>query len=439
MSGGAPISLLSRRAALRFGAAVGLAAIAPAQAQEATEDLEQRLREAARRGGAVRLRPGVTTIRSLQLPDGATLVGAGGSTLRLHGAGPLLWARDAGRIAPESVTLDGAGGFLEKDRGLVDFENVARLSVHGCTIKNSPAQGIRLWRCGGVFAQNLVERAHAAAYHALDGFGVDIDGNHLRDCGDNGVLVWTSKPGAFEGSRVRNNLIEDIRNVSGGDGPYGNGVGIWRSGGVRVENNRIFRCAYTFVRNNEGTDILVEANDCKVCGERAMYAEFGAKRATFRNNRIEDAGAGVAVANARSHGTDFGVVTGNTIVNLRETHPDNEFGPEMFWRTGILGERNCEIAGNTIVGPAWIGIGLEGWRENVRAEDNVIEDADYGITFAVGPGAGEGAILRNRIRRSRKAAVTAFAYITPASADLMAPGATAESFPGLTMRDNSLE
>jgi len=437
MSGGAPTSSLSRRAALRLGAGAVLAATA--QAQDATEDLARSLREAARRGGAVRLRQGVTTIRSLELPDGATLIGGRGSTLRLQGVGPLLWAKDASRIALEGVTLDGSSGVIERDRGLVDFKNVARLSIHGCAIKNSSAQGIKLVRCGGVFAQNLIERADAAGYHSLDGFGVDIDGNHVRDCGDNGVLVWTSKPGAFEGSRVRNNLIEDVHNLSGGDGPYGNGVGIWRSGGVRVENNRIFRCAYTFVRDNEATDTLVESNDCKVCGERAMYAEFGAKRATFRNNRIEDAGAGVAVTNARSHGTDFGVVAGNTIVDLRERHPDGEFGAGMFWRTGVLGERNCEIAGNSVVGPAWIGIALAGWRENVRAEDNVIEGADYGIVFAVGEGVGEGMILRNRIRRSRKAAMTAFAYITPASGDLMAPSAKTDAFPRLVIRDNSLE
>ena len=208
---------------------------------------------------------------------------------------------------------------------------------------------------------------------------------------------------------------------------------------MRIENNRIHRCAYTFVRDCDGTDTIVEGNDCKICGERAMYAEFGAKRATFRNNRIEDAGGGVAVTNARSHGTDFGVVAGNTIVNLRETHPDREFGPEMFWLSGIVGEKNCEISGNRIIGPAWIGVMLGGWRENVRAEDNVIEGADYGIVFAIGPEVGEGLIARNRIVGSRKAAVAAFASIWPASADLMGPGARPQDFPRLTMSGNRLE
>ena len=105
-------------------------------------------------------------------------------------------------------------------------------------------------------------------------------------------MVWTSQAGRYEGSRIRNNIIEDIHNISGGDGPYGNGVSIWGSGSVRVENNKIYRCAYTAVRNNAGRDILVIGNDCKGFGEKAMYAEFGAKRATFRDNKIVDAGGG---------------------------------------------------------------------------------------------------------------------------------------------------
>ena len=258
---------------------------------------------------------------------------------------------------------------VEAKRGLLDFEDAAGLSIRGCGIKNSSGHGVNLTRCGGVFAQNRIEHVQGAGFHSLDGLGFDIDGNHISDCGDNGVMVWTSQAGRYEGSRIRNNIIEDIHNISGGDGPYGNGVSIWGSGSVRVENNKIYRCAYTAVRNNAGHDILVIGNDCKGFGEKAMYAEFGAKRATFRDNKIFDAGGGIALANAEG-GTDIGVVTGNTVANLRETHPDSEFGPSMFWMTGILAERNCEIAGNNIIGPAWIGVMLGGYRENLRAEGN---------------------------------------------------------------------
>jgi uncharacterized secreted repeat protein (TIGR03808 family) len=439
MSDVAKTSALSRRSLLRLCAGAVLTAPCAAQAQDQTESIAGRLRDAARRGGVVRLPRGTTAIRSLELPPGATLVGERGSTLKLIGQGPLLYARGAAGLTLENLTFDGAEGLIAKDGGLLDFEDVASLRVHGCAIENSKAHGIKLTRCGGVFTQNRIERARDAAYFSLDGFGVDIDNNHIRDCGDNGVLVWTSKEGAYEGSRVRNNLIEDIHNFSGGDGLYGNGVGVYRCGSVRVENNRIHRCAYTAVRNTGAHDVAVLGNDCKDFGEKAMYAEFGAKRAVFRDNRIENAGGGIAVTNGRSHGTDGGGVAGNTILSLRETHPDSEFGPEMFWRTGVLGERNCEIAGNKIIGPAWIGVALGGWRENVRAVDNVIEGADFGVVFATGPDVGEGTIARNRILSARKAAVIAFAGAAPVGGDLLARSARAEAFPRLTVSDNSTE
>ncbi len=418
-----------------FGFAAGFFATPfPVLARDQTADLAEQLRSGATSGRATRLAPGVTAIRSLELPPGARLIGApGGSTLRLIGPGPLLYANGASGVTLESIAFDGGDNMVEAKRGLLDFVDAANLSIRGCTIKNSTGHGVNFLRCGGVFAQNIIEHVRDAGFHSLDGLGFDIDGNHVSDCGDNGVMVWTSQAGRFEGSRIRNNTIEDIHNISGGDGPYGNGVSIWGSGSVRVENNKIYRCAYTAVRNNAGHDILVVGNDCKGFGEKAMYAEFGAKRATFRDNKIADAGGGIALANAEA-GTDIGVVTGNTIANLHETHPDDEFGPSMFWMTGILAEKNCEIAGNTIVGPAWIGVMLGGYRENLRAESNSISGADYGIAFATGLRVGEGVIAHNKITASRKAAIVAMAGPRILEGDLLGPGG--RSYPRLRVEGN---
>lgn len=430
----------SRREMLRLGAA-GLLIPASWNAASAAPDasgwLAARLREAARTGGVVRLPAGVTGTRALDIPDGVTLVGVPGrSILKLVGPGPLLSAAGAGGIALESIIFDGGGGYIEPKRGLLDFSDIVHLSIHGCTIRRSSARGVNLLRCGGRFAQNTIEHIHDAGYYSLDGLGVDIDGNHVRECSDNGVMVWTNVAGRYEGSRVRNNLIEDIDNISGGNGPYGNGVSIYGSGSVRVENNRIYRCAYTAVRNNAGHDVYVAGNDCRRFGEKAMYAEFGAKRSTFKNNRIDDAGAGIAVANAEA-GTDAAIVTGNTIANLRKNRPDQDFGPEMFWLTGILAEKNCEISGNTVIGSAWIGIALGGWRENVRAEGNTLIGNDYGVVFATGEDTGLGVIVGNKITGSRKAAIAAAAGANLLPGDVSAPGAAAK-YARLVVRDNEV-
>lgn len=419
----------TRRHFLGFCAA-GLAHPAAAAPPDATQWLRDRLREAARTGAAVRLPPGVTATRSLTLEAPVSLIGAG-STLRLIGPGPLLRGEGVAAVTLENVAFDGGGAsFADRKTGLVHFADVPRLTIHGCAFRRSGGRGVDLLRCGGRFAQNIVEHVRDAGLFSLDGLGVDIDGNDIRRCGDNGVQIWTSVAGRYEGSRIRNNRIEDIANLSGGDGPYGNGIAIWGAGFVRVETNRISRCAYTAVRNNAGHDVEVIGNECKGFGERAMYAEFGAKRATFKNNKIDDAGAGIALANAE-RGTDIGLVTGNVITGLHETHPDDEFGPQMSWLTGIEAESNVVVAGNTVIG-GWMGVRCGGYRQNIRVEDNHLIDNEYGVTFQIGEGVGRAVIARNEIRGARKAAIAAIAGQEIVPGDVSRPE-IASKYPGVVI------
>jgi uncharacterized secreted repeat protein (TIGR03808 family) len=431
-----PPVALSRRELLRLCCAASASFCLPNPlAQARTGDIAQRLREAARKGAAVSLPAGEITLTGFDLPEGAILTGIPGRTvLKLSGLGPLLSGNMARKITLENIIFDGATGFTPKEKGLLDFSDVVDLSLRGCAVRRSSARGLNLVRCGGVVAQNDIADVADVGLHSLDGLGVDIDNNHIRRCADNGLIIYATSAGRYDGSRVRNNIIEDIENRSGGNGPYGNGVFVWGAGVVRVERNRISRCAYTAVRNNSGHGVEVIGNDCKTFGEKAMYAEFGAKNSVFRDNRIEDAGAGIAVANA-DKGTDGAIVSGNTIVSMKPNRPDAEFGPEMLWLTGILAEKNAEITGNKIVGPGWIGVALGGWRENLRAEGNEISGVDYGVVLATGEGAGDATVARNRIS-AKKAAVIATAGMNFLPGDLTKPGA--KKYPRLTVLENVL-
>lgn len=427
-------TMLSRRKLLRLCGAANASLLLPSPIARARGlDLSARLRAAITTGAAVSLPAGEISVNGLDLPDGATLKGVPGRTiLKLSGAGPLLSAHLARRITLEGLVLDGAAGFIGRDKGLLDFSDVAELSIHGCVIRHSTGHGVSLTRCGGVFAENEISHADDAGFHSLDGLGLNIEGNHIRDCADNGVVLRASAAGRYEGARVRNNSVEDVRNRSGGNGPYGNGVLVWGASGISVARNRIARCAYSAVRNNAGHSVSVLGNDCRDLGEKAMYAEFGAKNATFRDNHIENAGAGIAVANA-DHGTDGALVSGNTIIGMKPNRPDADFGPDMLWLTGILVEKNAVVSGNHIVGPGWIGVALGGWRENLRAEANDISDVDYGVVFATGEGTGEAAIVDNRIR-ARKAGVIASAGMNFFPEDLTKPGA--KVYPRITLKGN---
>src|SRR5208337_2943623 len=95
---------------------------------------------------------------------------------------------------------------------------------------------------------------------------------------------------------------------------------------------------------------------------------------------------------------------------------------------------NCEIAGNNIIGPAWIGVMLGGYRENLRVEGNIISGADYGIAFATGLRVGDGVIAHNKITGSHEAAVAAMSGPRVLEGDLLAPDG--RSYPRLRVEGN---
>ena len=117
-----------------------------------------------------------------------------------------------------------------------------------------------------------------AAIFSLDGRGLEIAHNVFSDCGDNGILVWTSKP-AECGTIVQANRIEQIAAKSGGSGQYGNGINVFRAAGVLVANNRITDCAYSAVRGNAASNIQMIGNNCARLGEVALVRRVRLSRA----------------------------------------------------------------------------------------------------------------------------------------------------------------
>ena len=271
---------------------------------EATSALLAGVAEAARKSRPHVLPPGVTSIYQVVLPDGAHLLGArGGSTLRLGYAGPML-SNDgpARRLTFEGVTFDGGGRAINGAYGLFTFADVAEVEMEDCRVVNSTI-ALLLRRCGGRIRLSRFEDHSNTALYDENCSGLVIDANHVHRCGDNGIHHWGSLKGRHDGSRISNNVITDIKNLSGGDGLWGNGVRVAECGPVTVDGNVVERCAYTAIRNTGGWEVTVSNNRCKSLNERAMYAEFGFRDATFRNNVIEDCGDGISATNYVGRGT----------------------------------------------------------------------------------------------------------------------------------------
>ena len=181
--------MLTRRA---FLAGSGAVLAQPGLARDRAAELQGLIEAAAFRREVVRLPAGVVATRGLTLPSGARLVGArAGTTLRLVGPGPLLFAREADRIEIEGVALEGSGADGH-DGGLVEMANVARLTIEACVIANAPRDGVRLTGCGGRIANSTIRKAGRGGLFSLDSSGILIENNLVEQCGDNGVQIWGS-------------------------------------------------------------------------------------------------------------------------------------------------------------------------------------------------------------------------------------------------------
>ena len=428
----------SRRQFLLRGASFALAGFLAAKARAsedpvaaATAALWRGCAEAAKRGAAHRLGEGVVTIYSVELPEGAILVGAPGkSTLRNAQGRPAILGRNVAKLEISSIIFDGGGVRpVNPSLGLLHFDGVAAFKLHGVTVRDAGGIGISNFRSGGEILGGAFERIGDAGYHSLDGLGVKIgadgDGNRIAGCGNAGVRIFTSRDWTHDGSLVRGNRISDIGAVGGGTGQNGNGVNIFRAGGVEVNDNVIERCAFSAIRDNGGLDFVARRNICSHLGERAFYAEFDFRNATFEDNRIDGAAAGVSLTNfdrERNVGRG-GRVAGNRISGLVDAAPDPEWVANPIGngaRVGIEAEGDVEVVGNTVIGPARIGIacGFGAALRNVICEDNEIRGADYGIAFASAPPAGPARIAGNRIVDAKRARIVATKFGAVASGDL---------------------
>ena len=193
---------------------------------------------------------------------------------------------------------------------------------------------------------------------------------------------------------VANNRIARIRADGGGTGENGNGINVFRAGGVLVTGNRITDCAYSAVRGNAASDIQMIANACARLGEVALYAEFGFTGALIANNLVDTAATGISVTNFNDGGR-LAIVQGNLVRNLfrREQEPEDKRGE------GITVEADTAVTGNVIENAPTAGLVI-GWGTYVRqvvATGNLIRSARVGILVSAEAGAGACLLANNMI------------------------------------------
>ncbi len=359
--------------------------------------------DAAARKVALDIPAGLFRIGTLTLRPGTRLRGEGVlTTLSFIGSDRCLQAKDAANIALSDFSIDGGMRPLKAGGALVALERCADVDVRGLTITRSSANGLNVKASSGRIAACSITQVADAAIFALDS-GLAISANTIHTCGNNGILVWRSKPGE-DGSTVSDNQISGIRADKGGSGQNGNGVNVYRAGNVSVRANRITDCSYSAIRGNAASNIQILGNTCQRIGEVALYAEFGFEGALIANNIVDRAAAGISVTNFNEGGR-LAVVQGNLIRNLvrREHEPVDKRGE------GISVEADSVVSGNTIENAATVGI-LLGWGRHMRdcsATGNLVRNCKVGIMISADQTAGQALVANNVISGAPDGAIRA--------------------------------
>lgn len=409
LSTSAPLGTLGLEAT-QFG-------LRPGSADDQSRILQNALVEAVKRDTPLIVAPGRYRIANVVLPENARLIGVPGATQFVAAqAGPLLVARRIKRTAISGIVLDGLDIKLGQRSGLLNVEEVLDLALSDCEFANAGSVGLTLSRTAGRIERNRFRSMRDSALFSLDSRGLSIEANTVEDCGNNGIQLWRSQAGD-EQSLVRGNRLNRIRSDAGGDGPNGNGISLFRAGGVVIEGNSLRDCALTFIRNNSGSGVQILGNQGRRCGETGLYSEFAFEGAIIANNLVEDCAQGANITNL-DHGGRLSVFANNIIRNAQKGFAPK--GKELVGGLGVHVEAEAAVTGNVIENASEIGISL-GWSwamRNLVATGNVVRRTGIGISVSLVPKERNALIANNVISEAKLGAVIGTEYGKVITGDL---------------------
>ena len=394
-----------------------------------TATLQLAADDAAETGTPLFLPAGIYSTSRLTLKSGTQITGVPGrSILHYRDGGAILSLENVENVRLAGLVLDGEGKPLGERGALLAATETKHLDLSDCRFVDSAEDGVVLRKVSGWIKDCEIGDIRKAGLFSEDAGGLQIAHNHVRDCGDNGILVWRSEQGE-DATIVAANRIERIAARSGGSGQNGNAINVFRAGSVLISGNRIADCAFSAIRSNSGSNCQMIGNSCARLGEVALYAEFSFEGAVIANNLVDRAAIGVSVTNFNEGGR-LAVVQGNLIRNLFLRKDVESRG------IGIAVEADSVVTGNVIEGTPAYGI-IIGWGRYLRdvsVTDNLIRNAHIGIGVSTDPSAGTALITNNLITGAKDGAIRAMNGPTAIGPDLAQ--ASAEAYRNLAVYAN---
>lgn len=400
----------------------------PDSKKDQTAALQAAIDEAAKSGQILALPAGVYKSGPLTLKSRVMIMGAGANTVLSFTGGPsFIQGHDLDAIGLSQLTIDGASRPLSGEQGgLIQLSNCKRIRIASIQMKDSLAYGIVLRGCGGGIHHSEIYNHGDAGIFSIDASGLEISHCHVHDCGNNGIQVWRSQKGD-DGSLITNNRIETIGAKAGGTGQNGNGINVFRAGGVLVSGNHISDCTFSAIRNNSGDNVQILNNSCHKLGEVAIYSEFSFEGAVIANNLVDGAHVGISITNFNEGGR-LASATGNLLRNLKRR--------KGVAAIGLAVEADSVVTGNCIedVEGAGIGIGYGAYMREVTANNNLIRNAEIGIGVSTHNDAGFALIATNMITGAKNGGIRAMDKDKPLGPDLSK--SSAEAFRNLAVYGN---
>lgn len=387
--------------------------IKPNTKQPQTKALQQAIDQASKLGQRLILPGGSYLTGPLTLRSGLHFEGVGGQTkLVFAGGAGLILGKNISDVTLAYLNFDGRSKGFSNDQveGLISLDHVNNLTLENCHVTDSLLNGVVLHQSSGRVCACSITKCAVTGVFSLDAKGLEISHNQLADCGNNGILVWTSQK-QFDGTIIAHNRIERIKANAGGTGQNGNGINIFRAGSVSATNNTISDCTFSAIRNNGGDNVQILNNSCTKLGEVALYSEFSFEGAIISNNLVDDAHVGISITNFNEGGR-LATATGNLIRNIKKRKGVSGIG--------IAVEADTMVTGNVIetVDGAGIGIGWDKYLRHVTANNNLVRNCDIGIGISTHNEAGFALIATNMITGSKRGAIRAMDKDKPLGKDL---------------------
>ncbi|MDB5507395.1 MAG: hypothetical protein JWR75_2033 [Devosia sp.] len=400
-----------------------------------TATLRTAISEAVAAGRPLFIPGGTYLVADLEFPALANIIGVPSATI----LAPFGSARIAQIDGAPSVNLDGitfAGetrGPSDGDSGLIEIVDAENFTLSRCAFLGSAANGLVLRASSGTIADGDFDGHAFAAIFSLDSNGLRIADNRIRNCANNGILIWGSE-NRRDASIVTGNTISAIDWVRGGNGQNGNGINVFRADAVILADNQISDCAFSAIRLNSTSDTQVSGNICTSSGEVAIFSEFAFSGSIIANNVVDGAAGGISMTNLDAGGR-LAICSGNLVRNIA---PRSETNPDTT-PFGIHGEADTVITGNAISAVPGTAI-TAGWGpflDTVIVTDNIITDAEIGIAVSVvdDPAVGPVRIDGNVLSKIRGYAIIGMAWDDIVTPDLARDAA---QFPHVSMGENAV-